>query len=276
MNDPQQSRVQTALGGPEPSGSKPAIALVQYDADRHFGEREINLANLEALTLEAIAAGANIIVHPEGSTCGYASPNKRWCAPSELQVWGPAGADVSTVAEPIPGGPTTAYWQALARTHGVYIVYHLPEAGDAGRYYTTLGVVGPAGFVTRYRKRLLYHIDEAFASPGREAVVLETPYGRFGLMICLDATYNGPYYDAYRDAGVDAIIVSMDWDDDPQGPYAAQTWFADRARDNAVVIYAADVSPWDGTGKYAPGRARERCGLPAVGVGIDGVSIHRL
>jgi hypothetical protein len=83
--------------------------------------------------------------------------------------------------------------------------------------------------------------------------------------------------DAYAALGVDAIILSMDWDHDPLGSGAAATWFVDCANDNDVVIYAEDVSPWDGTGKYVPGLdARERNGLPDPAIGIDGVFYHAL
>jgi predicted amidohydrolase len=152
----------------------------------------------------------------------------------------------------------------------------VPEV-DGEVFYNTVGVVGPEGFVTRYRKRALYYIDEAYATPGEAAGVLETPFGAFGLMICMDGTYDGGYYDEYRDLRVDAIILSMDWDQDPLGAGAAASWFVERAENNDVEIYAADVSPWDGTGKYVPGEAaRERNGLPDPAIGVDGISYHRL
>lgn len=260
----------TETGGDDPL---PAIGLIQYDGDIHFGDAETNLANLTDWTLEAVAQGARIVVLPEGSIFGYASDTELWCAPGEVTYMGLACRDVATVAELLPGGPITEYWAEIAATHDIYIVYSVPEV-DGDIYYASVGVVGPEGFVTRYRKRALYHIDYAYAEPGDESVVLQTPYGDFGLMICLDGSYNGEYYDLYNEAGVDAIILSMDWDDDPEGPAAASTWFADRATDNGITIYAADVSKWDGTAKYLPNETRQRNGLPADAVGIDGLSIH--
>ena len=252
---------------------EPAIALVQYDGDIHFGDSATNIANLTEWTLEAIELGAKIIVQPEGSTYGYASDTEVWCAPGETEYFDLDCRDVSTVAEPLPGGSTTDHWAELAAEHEVYIVYHVPEV-DGATYHTSLGVVGPEGFVTRYRKRDLYYIDEAFAEPGDEGVILETPYGDFGLMICLDGTYNGDNYDEYIAQGIDDIIIAMDWDDDPMGPFAAESWFADRAADNNVTIYASDVSKWDGTAKYVPDGPRERVGLPDQAIGIDGLSVH--
>lgn len=254
----------------------PAIGLVQYDGDVHFGDASTNLANLTAWAEQAVEQGAKLIVFPEGSTHGYASPTELWCAPGMLEYQGRACRDVSTVAEPLPGGPTTAYWAAFAAEHDVVVVFHVPEV-DGDTFYASLGVVDPTGYVTRYRKRTLYYVDEAYATAGDTAVVLDTAWGRFGLMICLDGTYDGAHYDTYVEAGVDGIIISMDWDDDPDGDAAAITWFRERAATNGLPIYAADVSTWDGTGLYPPGDVpRERNGLPPVAVGVDGLSVHAL
>lgn len=254
----------------------PAIGLVQYDGDVHFGDAATNLANLTAWAEQAVEQGAKIVVFPEGSTYGYASATELWCAPGLDAFEGRTCRDVSTVAEPLPGGPTTAYWASFAAEHDVVVVFHVPEI-DGGTFYASLGVVDSTGYVTRYRKRSLYYVDAAYATAGDTAVVLDTAWGRFGLMICLDGTYDGAYYDTYVEAGVDGIIISMDWDDDPDGEAAAITWFRERAAVNGLPIYAADVSTWDGTGRYPPGDVpRERNGLPPVAVGVDGISVHAL
>ncbi len=254
----------------------PAIGLVQYDADAHFGDTATNRENLTTWALAAVEQGAKIIVFPEGSTHGYASATQLWCAPGMATFEGRSCRDVSSVAEPLPGGPTTEYWSAFAAEHDVAIVFHVPEIDD-GLFYASLGVVGPDGFVTRYRKRSLYYVDTAYATPGDDSVVVDTPWGRFGLMICLDGTYDGAYYDEYLAAGVDGIIIAMDWDDDPNGEAAAITWFRERAFVNDVRIYAADVPTWDGTGLYPPGDVpRERNGLPAIAIGVEGLSVHPL
>jgi len=74
---------------------------------------------------------------------------------------------------------------------------------------------------------------------------------------------------------MDAAIISMDWDDDPNGPYAAHKKFREWALEHGLDIYASDAAPWDGSGKYfASGVLRERAGLPATGVGVSGVTVH--
>lgn len=250
------------------------VGLVQYDGDAHFGDWDTNLANLTGWATEAVNRGADLVLLPEGSAYGYATRDETWCRPGETTAAGRACQDVSSVAEPVPGGPSTEWWTRFAAQHGVFVLYSVPEV-DGDTFYNTLGIVGPDGYVGRYRKRALYYIDLAWASPGEEDFVLETPHARFGLLICMDGTYDGRYYDGYADLGADAILLSMDWDQDPTGRGAAATWFVDRAHNNDVDIYASDVSTWDGTGWYSPTReVRERYGLPDPAVGIDGVSVH--
>ncbi len=258
-------------------GEQPfTIGLVQYDADAHFGDWDYNIASLTEWAEAAIAEGATMVVFPEGSSYGYASPTEVWCAPGLDDYAGRSCRDVSEVAEPLPGGPTTEYWASFAAEHDVIVVYHVPEV-DGDEFYNAIGVVDANGFVTSYRKRTLYYVDAAYASAGDSPVVLETPGGRFGLMICLDGTYDGGYYDEYAAMDVDGIVIPMDWDDDPEGPAAAIDWFRDRAAMNDVRIWAADVSTWDGTAFYPPGDVpRERNGLPEIAIGIDGISVHAL
>ena len=254
----------------------PTIGLVQYDADAHFGDWDFNTASLTDWAEAAIAEGATILVFPEGSSWGYASATETWCSPGVSDYAEFSCRDVSTVAEPLPGGPTTDYWAAFAAQHDVIVIFHALEV-DGSDFYNAIGVVDPNGFVTRYRKRTLYYIDQAYATPGSESVVIDIPGGRFGLMICIDGTYDDGYYDEYAAQDVDGIIISMDWDDDPNGPAAAIDWFRDRAANNDVRIYAADVSTWDGTALYLPGDVpRVRNGLPEIAIDVDGISVHEL
>ena len=269
----ESSSDDSSTGEPELA---PTIGLVQYNADTHFGDWDYNTASLTEWAEAAIAEGATILVFPEGSSWGYATPTELWCAPGMDEYDGRSCRDVATVAEPLPGGPTTEYWAAFAAEHHVTVVYHAIE-GDGDAFYNAIGVVDPDGFVTGYRKRTLYYVDQAYATPGNASAVIDTPGGRFGLMICLDGSYDDGYYDEYAAQEVDGIIIAMDWDDDPNGPYAAIDWFRDRAANNDVRIYASDVSTWDGTAFYPPGDVpRERNGLPEIAIDIDGISVHTL
>jgi predicted amidohydrolase len=252
-----------------------SIALIQYDADARFGDYEANVRNLTRMALDAVRKGAKIIVFPEGSSYGYADARRLWCRPGMAAFKGKACRDVSAAAELVPGGRSTDYWSEFSRRYGVFVLFSVPEA-DGGKFYNTLGVAGPSGYAGKYRKRLLYETDEAYASEGAEPFVLDTPYGRFGLMICMDIWLNPGYYEEYRRMGADAIIISMNWDDNPNGKQSAREVFRERAQANGMDIYASDSSPWDGTGKYpASGDRRERSrGLDRIAIGGEGLSVH--
>jgi len=252
-----------------------AIGLIQYNADRHFGDVSTNQTNLESLALEAIAQGATTIVLPEGSTHGYATAQELWCKPRMRQFNGRSCRDVSHVAEVIPGGPTTVFWHEFAKLHNVTVVYSIKEVSD-NKYYNTAGVVDPRGYVDHYRKRALYWVDTAYASPGASSLMLELEGIAFGFLTCMDANYD-EYYKEYQDMGVENILLTMDWDQDPWGGRAAALFFQQQANRHTMNIFASDQSQWDGTGLYLHGSdVRVRHGIIEPGVGVDGYSIHRL
>jgi predicted amidohydrolase len=251
------------------------MALVQYDADTHFGDYAHNVQRLTELADEATAHGAGMVVFPEGSTLGYEGETETWCAPSRTSCDGHRCRDVSAVAEAIPAGRTSRHWLDYAASHDTYVVYHVIEAAG-GSFYNAIAVAGPHGLVASYRKRELYGPDFCYAKPGRADAVAATPYGKLGLMICADGNEDA-YYRRYKQLGADAVVIPMDWDQSADGPRAASAVFQSMAADNAVDVYVADTPAWDGTGKYnAGGGERERDGLPADGVGVEGISYHSL
>lgn len=251
------------------------IALVQYDADSHFGDVTYNQKQLVRLATEAVQNGATMVVFPEGSNQGYVGNTTTYCAAGRSRCYDRACLDVNAVAEPLPGGATTTLWQSFARDNGVTVVYHLIEK-DGTQYFNALGVVGPEGYLARYRKRELYGPDRCYATPGRGPALFSSPEGRFGLMICADGNESS-YYAHYKNLGAKAAIVSMDWDQSANGPRSAALFFQEMASSTGLSVYASDNPAWDGTGYYpASGGARERHGLPRTAVGHEGISFHEL
>lgn len=261
----------------------PSIALVQYNADAHFGDYEHNLARLTEFANNAVLEGSKIIVFPEGSHWGYSDSSRLWCRSGSKSCVGKACFDVSKVAEVIPGGKTSLYWEEFAKKHQVYVLFNIPEkhaeVGFSNTFYNTTAVVGPTGVVAKYRKRSLYYVDGCYANPGNTETVFTTEYGKFGLLTCADVN-SISYVKAYHSKKVDGVILVTDWDQAPgclpvRKP--GRLFFAEQAAKAKMTIYASDVSPWDGTGKYlATGGPRERNGLPEMAVNQDGVSYHEL
>lgn len=94
--------------------------------------------------------------------------------------------ELQTLAEPVPGGPTTDALLDHATRHGCSIVAGLAEA-DAGRFFNACVLVSPPDTVTVYRKVHLFYKESLLFTPG-DRPFHTTPVGkaRIGLMICFD------------------------------------------------------------------------------------------
>lgn len=91
-------------------------------------------------------------------------------------------------AQAIPG-PSTNYFAKLAKQHDMYIVVGLLER-DAHLIYNTAALVGPEGFVGKYRKVTLPRGEiEGGITPGKEYPVFDTRFGKVGMMICYDGFF---------------------------------------------------------------------------------------
>jgi predicted amidohydrolase len=99
------------------------------------------------------------------------------------------GKKFHEVAEPIPG-PSTDYFCALAKKHGIYLVVGLVER-DGHLIYNVAVLIGPDGrIIGKYRKVALPRSEvEAGISPGSEYPVFNTRFGKVGLMVCYDGFF---------------------------------------------------------------------------------------
>jgi predicted amidohydrolase len=126
------------------------------------------------------ATGAELVVLPEAATTGF-TPG---VAPERL--WDLVSAVPGPVTEPV---------QQAARELGVHVVLGTYERGpQRGTVYNTALVVGPDGDVLgAYRKTHLFCGEDrpggGWVTPGDEAVVVDTPLARLGLIICFDGDY---------------------------------------------------------------------------------------
>jgi len=260
------------------------IAVVQYHAK--FGQPDENIDRLTAYAEEAVNSGADLVLFPEGAIFGYDSGTEVWCEPGITTFKTDDGAiracrDVSEVAESVPFDRTTQYWRDFAIDKHIYVLVNLIEANN-GDFFNTLVALDPQGNVTPYRKRILFETEYPYATAGDDSVLLETPFGKFGLMICIDGfdsnvdeSLDRGFYRDYKAAGADAILIPMNWDTyDPDNEFSAQSIFKDRAARFQIDIFASDA--YDGTARYlANGSPRDRGGLPAA-VNSQGISYHHV
>ncbi|MBF0476434.1 MAG: hypothetical protein HQK59_11480, partial [Deltaproteobacteria bacterium] len=133
-----------------------------------FGEVEHNIGLIEK---GLAGCQADLIVLPELCATGY-----QFISTDE----------VAGLAEEIPGGPTTRAMINLATSLQCHLVFGLAER-DGDRIYNSAAVVGPQGFVTKYRKVHLFNEEKIWFSPSDSGFRTFNLNGlTIGLMICFD------------------------------------------------------------------------------------------
>ena len=112
------------------------------------------------------------------------------CFPEQMLHRRTSGQDRIDAAQPVPGPATDAVAERAA-TLDSYVLLPLTEAGDDERYYNSVALIGPDGDVRGSYRKLRPTIGEMDygLSPGTEATVWETEFGRIGAAICFDLMY---------------------------------------------------------------------------------------
>ena len=147
------------------------VAVIQFDPQVGTQNTQTNLENSLDLALQAVENGANLIVLPELANTGYLFANRK---------------DAFDHAETIPDGPSLQVWSGFAQHHQVYLVAGLVEQDDM-QLFDTAVLLGPDGYIGKYRKAHLWNQEKLWFTPGDIGFpVFETPIGRIGLLICWD------------------------------------------------------------------------------------------
>ncbi|MFH1497462.1 MAG: carbon-nitrogen hydrolase [Verrucomicrobiota bacterium] len=140
-----------------------------------------NLQKNLSLVEQAAKQGAQIICTQELVTSQY------FCQSEEHRFF--------DLAEPIPSGPSTQAYQAIAKKHGVVIIASLFEKRASGLYHNTAIIVDADGSLLGiYRKMhipddpLFY--EKFYFTPGDTGFkAWDTKFGRIGVLICWDQWY---------------------------------------------------------------------------------------
>lgn len=240
--------VVTGATAAQPDATVRVAALQCYS---RLGQTRENSERLSALITKAAGYGAKIIVLPECAVPGYLDPitPRLWSAREKR---GAGELDVAAAAEPIPGR-TTAHFAKLAQDLGVYLAVPLIEKAD-GKFYNAVVLLDPDGkLVAHHRKQNLWPPgDELWAAEGdRPVQVVDTPYGRLGLMICFEI-HNLP--ETLAKARADIVLYAVGW----FGPNT-KDWFSRQVpqkyvKPNGFALVAANwagdatCSGWPGQG----------------------------
>ncbi len=169
------------------------VGVVQFDPQ--IGNIPGNLDRAFKLVRQAVDQGAGLVVLPELCNSGYMFQTR---------------AEAYSLAEPIPDGPTTQRWLRDAKELNIYLVGSLTEA-DGVRLYDSAVLVGPDGFIGKYRKTHLWYEEKLFFEPGNLGYpVYETPIGRIGLLICWDIWFPETFR-ILNMQGADIACIPNNW-----------------------------------------------------------------
>lgn len=146
-------------------------------------DKSVNLKSYFRYIDEAVEKGAKLVVFPETSLQGYLD---------NLGIFQKKTVTYQQEnAEVVPEGESTQALIRKAKENNIYIIYGMVErdSHQLGRLYNTAVLVGPEGYIGKYRKIHL-PMDEAHVFyPGNEIKVYNTQIGKIGMLICYDKDY---------------------------------------------------------------------------------------
>lgn len=149
------------------------LALLQCESLP--GDVPGNLLRLDAACEEASAAGAHLLVTPEMFLTGYNI----------------GGAAAAAFAEPAHGARVKAV-AAIARRHGIAVVFGHPERNDGGKVGNSAVCVDAGGQVLgRYRKTHLFgDLDrDMFVAGAGDEALFDFHGWKLGMLICYDVEF---------------------------------------------------------------------------------------
>jgi len=148
------------------------LALAQISCKQ--GDKTENLKKIEETVTRAKAQAAELVIFPELSLTGYVVRDQ-----------------IYELAETIPG-PSTSILEKIAKKTKTHIVFGMPELAEKthATIYNASVVVGPGGFIGKYRKMYLpthsVFEEKRYFRPGYRTAVFNTEIGKIGLIICYD------------------------------------------------------------------------------------------
>ena len=171
------------------------VAAVEFNPEIFEFDRNVQRAC--QVIEEAATQGARLIVLPEAALSGYIYRDLAQFLP---------------YMDEVPGRGTDAI-AAVTAKHGCYVAIGIAEIDHStGLTYNTGALIGPDGYIGKYRKNGLNPSDILWFTPGNTGYpVFETELGRICMIICYDDTYWEPArLPAIKGADLIAYICSSD------------------------------------------------------------------
>jgi len=216
------------------------LALIQMKV--RPGQKPENLRHAVELIAKASSAGASVVVLPEAMPLGWTDPSAK------------------TDADEIPDGRSCSTLRAAARQMKVYVCSGLVER-CGNRVFNAAVLINPRGeVILHHRKVHELEVGREFYAIGDRLGVSETPFGKFGIMICADAFCPGQVISrALGRMGAQVLLSPSSWavpleHDNRKEPYG-QLWLDNyRPVARELRLWIAGVSnvgwitagPWQG------------------------------
>ena len=198
-----------------------------------FNPAEQNVqANIDGIVAKVTTAsqnGAKLIVLPEVAVTGWIIASKK---------------DSDTIP-----GKATAAMEKITKKYNNYVVIGLYENDPVtGLVHNAAALVGPKGYIGKYRKNQLPPGDFDTASPGNLGFpVFETEIGKIGMLICFD------------DSRLQSLLVpslrGMDILAMPIGSDAMPKFEKASIGNHSTIGNIATLSPWIGMNTVATNQA---------------------
>jgi N-carbamoylputrescine amidase len=171
------------------------VAVVQFEPRVGVENLSLNAEAVERRLTAAADGGADLIVLPELATTGYVFRNRE---------------EAFAHSESVTDGPTVQMLTRIAVDRNVYIVGCIVER-EGERIFDTAVLVGPDGYIGRYRKTHLWNTEKLWFTPGDEGfAVFDTRIGRIGLLVCWDIWFPETAR-IVTQMGADIICIPTGW-----------------------------------------------------------------
>jgi predicted amidohydrolase len=165
-----------------------------------IGELAYNRKLTERAIRTAASRGARVVVLPELAQSGYVFADR---------------AEALALAE-TTAGPTLCLWAALARELDVVIIGGFCELLANDGLANSAAMFDAQGLRAVYRKAHLWDAEKAIFSAGDATPpVVETAFGRIGMMICYDLEFP-EWVRLPALAGAELLCAPVNWPDGPR------------------------------------------------------------
>ena len=208
------------------------------------GDRAGNFVRIERGIAEAKEAGGEIVCFAEATILGWVNP------------------DAHERARPIPGEDSQRL-SDLAAKYGVFLCLGLAEKDGEDLYDSVLLLDAEGEIILRHRKiNLLAELMEPPYTAGGEVGVVETRFGRIGLLICAD-THEEEILERMRALEPDLLLVPYGYaaveEDWPGHGNELERVVVNAARRTGAVVVGTNVV---GAISHGPWKGRAACRLP--------------